>query len=51
MKPDAPSWIDLLYHVPPDEKAWPTAGEWAYAIAAVIVLFVVFPWLFFGAGF
>ena len=40
-----PSLIQLLYYVPPSEKQWPSAAEWAYALAFVTVFFVLIPWL------
>lgn len=46
MKSNTPSWVQLLYYVPPESKQWPTAAEWAYAIAFVLVFFVAVPWIF-----
>ena len=42
---NAPNWIDLVYYVPPESKQWPSAAEWAYALAFVLVFFVAIPWL------
>ena len=45
MRSNTPSWVHLLYYIPPENKQWPTAAEWAYALAVVTVFFVLIPWL------
>ena len=45
MKSNTPSWVQLLYDVPPQEKQWPCASEWIYGIAFVLVFFVAVPWM------
>ena len=40
-----PTWIDLVFYIPPTEKQWPTAAEWAYGIGFVLVFFVLVPWM------
>ena len=52
MKPTAPpSWIDLVYYIPPKQKQWPSLLDWVYSLAFVLVFFVIVPWLGAGAGF
>ena len=40
-----PTWIDLVFYIPPTEKQWPDFREWAYGVAFVLVFYVAVPWL------